>query len=75
MEAKPFNSLTFYLVCEEIAEVALNGWQLPAPTLQLTPAAARVCVVAQGGSCSLRLTAGSVRVKGVKTILVSETAI
>ncbi|NLU71819.1 hypothetical protein HCC61_03820 [Streptomyces sp. HNM0575] len=74
-EAKPFNSLTFYLVCEEIAEVALNGWELPAPTLELTPAAAGVSVVAEGGGSSLRFTAESVRVGRMRTTLVSETAV
>ncbi|MCH6159950.1 Imm50 family immunity protein [Streptomyces marispadix] len=74
-EAKPFNSLTFYLVCEEITKVALNGWELPAPTLELTPAAAGVSVVAENEGSSLHLTAESVRVEGVRTTLVSETAI
>lgn len=73
-EAKPFNSLTFYLVCEEITEVALNGWEFPAPTLELAPAAAGVSVVAEDGSSSLHLSAESVRVEGVRTALVSETA-
>jgi immunity protein 50 of polymorphic toxin system len=73
-EAKPFNSLTFYLVCEEITEVALNGWELPAPTLQLAAAAAGVSVVAEGEGSSLHLTAESVRIEGVRTSLVSGAA-
>lgn len=73
-EAKPFNNLTFYLVGEEITEVALNGWKLPTPTLQLAPAAAGVSVLAEDEGSSLRLTAESVRIQGVRTTLVSETA-
>lgn len=73
-EARPFNSLTFYLVCEEITEVALNGWELPTPTLELARAAAGVSVVAEGEGLSLRLTAESVRIEGVRTTLVSGTA-
>ncbi|HWM38416.1 MAG TPA: Imm50 family immunity protein [Streptomyces sp.] len=73
-EAKPFNSLTFCLVCEEITEVALNGWELPTPTLQLASAAAGVSVVAEGEGSSLHLTAESVRIEAVRTTLVAETA-
>jgi hypothetical protein len=73
-ETKPFNRLTFYLVCDEVTEVALNGWELPAPTLELALAAAGVSVTAQNEGSSLHLTAASVRVGGVRTTLVSETA-
>lgn len=75
-EAKPFNNLTFYLVCEEITELALNGWKFPTPTLELAAAAAAagVNVVAEGGGSSLHLNAESVRIEGVQTTLVSETA-
>lgn len=73
-EAKPFNSLSFYLVCEEITELALNGWEFPAPTLQLAPATAGVSVVAEDEGSSLRFTAESVSVGRVRTALVSETA-
>jgi len=73
-EGKPFNSLTLYLVCEEITELALNRWEFPAPTLELAPTAAGVSVVAEDEGSSLRLTAESVRVGGVRTTLVSETA-
>jgi hypothetical protein len=73
-EAKPFNSLTFYLVCEEITEVTLNGWETPTPTLQLAPATAGMRVTAENASSSLHLTAQSLRIEGVRTTLVSETA-
>lgn len=73
-EAEPFDSLTFHLVCEGVTEVALNGWEFPAPPLELGSAAAGVSVLAEGGGSSLRLTAESVRVDGAHTTLVSGAA-
>ncbi|NLU66990.1 Imm50 family immunity protein [Streptomyces sp. HNM0574] len=73
-ETKPFNRLTFYLVCEELTGVELNGWGFPTPTLELASATGGVSVVAENESASLRLTAKSVRIADVRTTLVSETA-
>lgn len=76
--AKPYNSLTFYLVCESITELSLNGWEYPTPALQLAPAkdgVEGVRVAAEDERSSLHFTARAVHVGRLRTALVSETAI